>query len=98
VPRLLPLLPAWVVGAGLSLYGTVLVLYAPLSALGLLPGVRPSAPFTTRSGLTWMVLFGGLAFAGLGYGLLAAARSYTARTRPLCAAARPATVPTAAAG
>jgi hypothetical protein len=97
VPRLLPLLPAWVVGAGLSLYGTVLVLYAPLSALGLLPAVRPSAPFTTRSGVTWMVLFGGLAFAGLGYGLLAAARSYTARTRPLCAtAARPATVPTAA--
>jgi hypothetical protein len=44
-----------------------------------------------------MVLFGGLAFAGLGYGLLAAARSYTARTRPLCAtAARPATVPAAA--
>ncbi|MFE5217940.1 MULTISPECIES: hypothetical protein [unclassified Streptomyces] len=32
VPRLLPLVPAWVVGAALSLYGTVLVVYAPLSA------------------------------------------------------------------
>ncbi|WP_333761806.1 hypothetical protein [Streptomyces sp. IBSBF 2390] len=32
VPRLLPLVPAWVVGAGLSLYGTVLVVYAPLSS------------------------------------------------------------------
>jgi D-alanyl-D-alanine dipeptidase len=34
-----------------------------------------------------MVLFGGLAFGGLGFGLIAAARSYSARTRPICASA-----------
>jgi hypothetical protein len=87
VPRMLPLLPAWVIACGLSLYGTVLVAYAPLSALGLVPEVDPTAPFTTQSGATWMVLFGGLAFSGLGYGLIVAARSYARRTRPVCAAA-----------
>jgi hypothetical protein len=34
-----------------------------------------------------MIAFGGLAFAGLGFGLIAAARSYSARTRPFCAPA-----------
>ncbi|MFF4583666.1 hypothetical protein [Streptomyces sp. NPDC001389] len=34
-----------------------------------------------------MVEFGGLAFAGLGIGLIVAARSYAARTHPVCAAA-----------
>ncbi|MDF9812852.1 hypothetical protein [Streptomyces sp. SPB162] len=48
VPRMLPLLPAWVIAAGLSLYGSVLVGYAPLSALGIAPPVEPSAPFTSR--------------------------------------------------
>lgn len=87
VPRLVPLLTAWAVGAGLALYGTVLVVYAPLSAAGLVRGVTPEAPFTSEAGVMWMVLFGGLAFGGLGYGLLAGARSYAIRTRPVCVVA-----------
>jgi D-alanyl-D-alanine dipeptidase len=87
VPRLLPLLPAWLAAVGLSAYGAVLVVYAPLTALGVLPRLEAEPPFTTSAGLTWMVAFGGLAFGGLGFGLLTAARSYAARTRPVCAAA-----------
>nr|WP_203686042.1 hypothetical protein [Streptomyces sp. SID14515] len=86
VPRLLPLLPAWLSSVGLSVYGVCLLVYAPLSATGVLPRMKPSGVFTTGSGITWMVAFGGLAFAGLGFGLIAAARSYSARTRPSCAA------------
>ncbi|MFF4644467.1 hypothetical protein [Streptomyces sp. NPDC001389] len=37
--------------------------------------------------LAWVVEFGGLAFGGLGFALVAAARSYAARTRPVCASA-----------
>ncbi|MFI7441817.1 hypothetical protein [Nonomuraea indica] len=85
VPRLLPLVPAWLVGAGLGAYGSVLTGYAALAGLGVLPAVRPSGGFTV-AGLTWMIAFGGLAFAGLGIGLLVAARSYAARTRPFCGA------------
>ncbi|MEV7614096.1 hypothetical protein [Streptomyces sp. NPDC089799] len=88
VPRPLPLVPAWLTGVPLAMYGTVLVVLAPLMATGLLPAIEPSPPFTTGSGLTWMVAFGGLAFGGLGLGLIVAARSYAARTRPACAAAR----------
>ncbi|MET7462422.1 hypothetical protein [Nonomuraea sp. NPDC005501] len=84
VPRMLPLVPAWAVGAGLAAYGSVLVVYASLRALGVLPSAASPDGFT-RAGLTWMILFGGLAFAGLGYGLLLSARSYAARTRPTCA-------------
>ncbi|MGA4837911.1 hypothetical protein [Streptomyces sp. G45] len=84
VPRLLPLLPAWLTGAGLALYGTLLVLGAGLMAVGLLPKPEPDGVFTTGTGLAWMVLFGGLAFGGLGWGLLIAARSYALRTRPRC--------------
>lgn len=87
VPRLLPLLPAWSSSVGLSVYGVFLLVYAPLSATGVLPEPEPSGAFTTSSGITWMVAFGGLAFAGLGFGLIAAARSYSARTRPICASA-----------
>ncbi|MET9767649.1 hypothetical protein [Streptomyces sp. NPDC006415] len=87
VPRLLPLLPAWLCAVGLSVYGVVLLVYAPLSAVGVLPRMEASGAFTTGSGVTWMVAFGGLAFGGLGFGLIAAARSYAARTRPVCAAA-----------
>ncbi|MBU3862857.1 hypothetical protein KN815_01665 [Streptomyces sp. 4503] len=85
VPRLLPLLPAWLSAIGLSVYGVVLVIYAPLSAAGVLPRIKPDGAFTSSAGITWMVLFGGLAFGGLGFGLIAAARSYAARTRPVCA-------------
>ncbi len=85
VPRLLPLLPAWACAIGLSLYGIALLAYASLSAADILPALEPFAPFTTRSGITWMVAFGGSAFAGLGLALAAGARSYARRTRPACA-------------
>ncbi len=72
---------------GLSVYGVALLVYAPLSAAGVLPRMEASGAFTTGSGVTWMVALGGLAFGGLGFGLVAAARSYAARTRPVCARA-----------
>lgn len=84
VPRLLPLIPAWLTAAGLAVYGVLLTIYAPLSAVGVLPSV-PSADGFSSSAATWMAEFGGLAFAGLGIGLIVAARSYVARTRPVCA-------------
>ncbi|MEW1633052.1 hypothetical protein AB0469_03165 [Streptomyces sp. NPDC093801] len=87
VPRLLPLVPALLTGVPLTVYGAVLTVTAPLIAVGVLPGIEPSPPFTTGSGVIWMVAFGGLAFAGLGTGLVVAARSYAARTHPVCATA-----------
>ncbi|UVS76806.1 hypothetical protein [Actinokineospora sp. UTMC 2448] len=84
VPRLLPLLPAWLTAVGLSVYGPLLVAYAALSALGVLPAIAPAEPFPTSADTTWMVAFGGLAFGGLGSGLLVAAGSYGKRTRPTC--------------
>ncbi|MBN6051931.1 hypothetical protein JYK22_08280, partial [Nonomuraea sp. RK-328] len=87
VPRMLPLVPAWAVGTGLAAYGSLLTVYAPLAALGALPAPVPSGGFT-RDGLTWMILFGGLAFGGLGFALLVSARSYAARTRPVCDGSR----------
>lgn len=88
VPRLLPLVPALLTGVPLTVYGAVLTVSAPLITVGVLPGIEPSPPFTTASGVTWMVAFGGLAFAGLGLGLIVAARSYADRTHPVCATAR----------
>ncbi|MFD0418602.1 hypothetical protein [Streptomyces sp. NPDC127108] len=84
VPRLLPLVPAWLTGFALALYGTLLTFGSLLMAVGLLPEPEPEGVFTTGSGLVWMVAFGGLAFGGLGWGLLVAARSYAGRTRPHC--------------
>ncbi|MEU4703092.1 hypothetical protein [Nonomuraea dietziae] len=86
VPRLLPLVPAWLTAASLSVYGIGLTVYAPLTAVGVLPAIEPSGGFT-RAGLTWMIAFGGLAFAGLGLALVVAARSYASRTHPVCAVA-----------
>nr|WP_202523352.1 hypothetical protein [Kitasatospora sp. SID7827] len=85
VPRLLPLVPAWLTGAPLAMYGLVLTALAPLLATGALPAPSVTPPFTSTAGLLWMTEFGGLAFTGLGRGLLLAARSYAARTRPVCA-------------
>ncbi|MFJ9692133.1 hypothetical protein [Kitasatospora sp. NPDC101183] len=85
VPRLLPLVPAWLTGVPLMMYGYALIVLAPLVGLGRFGGFKPSPPFTTASGLGWMAEFGGLAFAGLGTGLVVAARSYAARTKPVCA-------------
>ncbi|MEU5387389.1 hypothetical protein, partial [Kitasatospora cineracea] len=85
VPRLLPLVPAWLTGVPLTLYGLALTATAPLLALGALPRPTPAPPFVDAAGLIWMIAFGGFAFTGLGLGLLVAARSYAARTRPVCA-------------
>ncbi|KJY41539.1 hypothetical protein VR41_12045 [Streptomyces sp. NRRL B-1568] len=93
VPRLLPLIPAWLTGIPLTMYGAVLTVMAPLMAVGVLPKIKPSPPFTTGSGITWFVEFGGLAFGGLGIGLIVAARSYAARTRPVCSSALEVTQP-----
>ncbi|MFF0478909.1 hypothetical protein [Streptomyces sp. NPDC004284] len=87
VPRLLPLIPAWLTGVPLAMYGAVLLITAPLMAADVLPKAKPDPPFTTSSGITWFAEFGGLAFAGLGIGLIVAARSYAARTHPVCASA-----------
>ncbi|MFJ9844088.1 hypothetical protein ACIRYZ_27230 [Kitasatospora sp. NPDC101155] len=87
VPRLLPLIPAWLTGIPLTMYGVFLTIAAPLMAVGVLPKIKPSLPFTSSSGITWFVELGGLAFGGLGIGLVVAARSYAARTRPVCASA-----------
>ncbi|EPH39569.1 hypothetical protein ABT390_05480 [Streptomyces aurantiacus] len=84
VPRLLPLIPAWLTGFSLALYGTLLTAGSLLMAAGVLPKPDPDGVFTSGTGLAWMVAFGGLAFGGLGWGLLIAARSYAARTRPRC--------------
>ncbi len=88
VPRLLPLVPAWLTGGALSVYGVVLNVLALLGATGVTAPFEPRPPFPTSASLTWMVWFGGLAFGGLGLALLVAARSYAARTRSLCAGAR----------
>ncbi|MFJ2193861.1 hypothetical protein ACIOJE_38935 [Kitasatospora sp. NPDC087861] len=93
VPRLLPLIPAWLTGIPLTMYGAVLTVMAPLMAVGVLPEIKPSPPFTSGSGITWFVEFGGLAFGGLGIGLIVAARSYAARTRPVCSSALEVTQP-----
>ncbi|MFD8825742.1 hypothetical protein ACFV1C_25740 [Streptomyces sp. NPDC059605] len=88
VPRLLPLVPAWLTAVGLSVYGVVLVICTPLAALGVLPAPEPDAELgATPAGTLWLAAFGGLAFGGLGFGLLLASRSYYARTRPVCATA-----------
>ncbi|MFF4345628.1 hypothetical protein ACFY00_37695 [Kitasatospora sp. NPDC001540] len=87
VPRLLPLVPAWLTGVPLAVYGVVLNAVAALTAVGVLHPVEPLPPFTASWQLTWMVEFGGLAFTGLGTALVLAARSYGARTHPSCATA-----------
>ncbi|MFE3450030.1 hypothetical protein ACFXJ8_13955 [Nonomuraea sp. NPDC059194] len=84
VPRLLPLIPAWLTAGTLSVYGVLLICYTALTAIGVLPGVAAVPPFSVES-LTWMMLFGGLAFAGLGIGLIVAAVSYARRSLPFCA-------------
>ncbi|QKW24522.1 hypothetical protein HUT16_27855 [Kitasatospora sp. NA04385] len=87
VPRLLPLLPAWLTGVPLAVYGVVLNAVALLTAVGAIAPADPAPPFTAARQVTWMVEFGGLAFTGLGTALALAARSYAARTRPVCATA-----------
>jgi hypothetical protein len=88
VPRLLPLLPAWMCAIGLAGYGVLLLIYAALVAVSVLPAPPPAVPFTASSDTTWMIAFGGLAFGGLGFALVVAARSYAQRTQPTCASGK----------
>ncbi|MFF4615973.1 hypothetical protein [Nonomuraea jabiensis] len=79
VPAFLPLVPAWVVGLCLGGYGVVLLVMAPLSLVGVISRFTPPAPFTSSEDVTWMILFGGLAFGGLGGALVVGAWSYGRR-------------------
>jgi hypothetical protein len=79
VPALLPLVPAWGVGVCLGGYGIVLLVMVPLSLVGVIPPFAPPAPFTSSGDVTWMILFGGLAFGGLGCALVVGAWSYGRR-------------------
>ncbi|MFG1679280.1 hypothetical protein ACGFNP_03845 [Nonomuraea sp. NPDC049269] len=82
VPALLPLIPAWGVGLCLGVYGAVLLVMVPLSLVGVISRFAPPAPFTTSGDVTWMILFGGLAFGGLGSALVVGAWSYGRIVRP----------------
>lgn len=82
VPALLPLIPAWGVGLCLGVYGAVLLVMVPLSLVGVISRFAPPAPFTTSGDVTWMILFGGLAFGGLGSALVVGAWSYGGIARP----------------
>ncbi|NUW42064.1 hypothetical protein [Nonomuraea rhodomycinica] len=89
VPALLPLVPAWGVGLCLAVYGVVLLAMAPLSLVGVIARFTPMEPFTSSAGVTWMVLFGGLAFGGLGGALVVGAWSYGRRVSAAKRAAAP---------
>ncbi len=69
------------------LYGYPLIVGWLLAVLGVI-GLSEEAGGFSREGLAWVVVFGGLAFAGLGTALAVAARSWQRRTRPRCAAGR----------
>lgn len=84
LPRWLLLLPALTGAASLTLYGVPLVIWGSLTLTGVTPAAGDPEPFTA-SGLAWMVVFGGLAFGGLGCALAISARSYLRRTQPICA-------------
>jgi hypothetical protein len=83
LPRWLLLLPAWIGGVSLTLYGVPLTAWGSLTLVGVTPPSNDPGPFTP-TGLAWMILFGGLAFAALGTSLTLAARSYHRRTQPTC--------------
>ncbi|MEV0379545.1 hypothetical protein [Nonomuraea sp. NPDC050643] len=79
VPALLPLVPAWGVGLCLGMYGVVLLVMVPLGLVGVIAPFAPPVPFTSSGDVTWMVLFGGLAFGGFGGALVVGACSYRRR-------------------
>ncbi|MFF4583668.1 hypothetical protein [Streptomyces sp. NPDC001389] len=74
VPRLLPLIPAWLTGIPLTMYRAVLT----VMAVGVLPKIKPSPPFTTDSGITRMVEFGGVLVQDRWQNLVAAAEQLPA--------------------
>ncbi len=84
IPRWLLLLPAWIGGVSLTLYGVPLAVWGTLTLTGITPAAPDSGPFTP-TGLAWMILFGGAAFATLGTALAIGARSYQRRSQPTCA-------------
>lgn len=86
VPRWFLLLPAWTGGISLTLYGVPLMAWGALTLAGITSPSADADPFTP-TGLAWMVLFGGAAFAGLGTALAIGARSYQQRSQPVCATA-----------
>jgi hypothetical protein len=79
VPAPLPLIPAWAVGLCLGTYGVVLLVMVPLGLAGVIARFPPVPPFTSSGDVTWMILFGGLAFGGLGAALVVGAWSYGRR-------------------
>ncbi|MFG6200555.1 hypothetical protein [Nonomuraea sp. JJY05] len=85
VPAFLPLVPAWGVGLCLGVYGVVLLVMVPLSLVGTISRFAPPAPFTSSTDVTWMIVFGGLAFGGLGSALVVGAWSYGRRLKPSAA-------------
>lgn len=85
LPRWLVLGPAWASAVSLVLYGYPLIVGGLLAVLGVV-GLSEEPDGFSREGLAWVIVFGGLAFAGLGTALAVAARSWQRRTRPRCAA------------
>lgn len=84
IPRWLLLLPAWIGGVSLTLYGVPLAVWGTLTLTGITPAAPDSGPFSP-TGLAWMILFGGAAFATLGTALAIGARSFQRRSQPTCA-------------
>ena len=84
LPRWLVLGPAWASAVSLVLYGYPLIVGGLLAVLGVV-GLPEETDGFSRVGLAWVIVFGGLAFAGLGTALAVAARSWQRRTRPHCA-------------
>lgn len=83
LPRWLLLLPAWIGGVSLLLYGVPLAVWGSLMATGVTPADGDPSPFTA-TGIAYMVLFGGVAFGGLGTALAVGAVSYQRRSQPHC--------------
>jgi hypothetical protein len=63
---------------------STLAVWGTLTLTGITPTAPDSGPFTP-TGLAWMILFGGAAFATLGTALAIGARSYQHRSQPTCA-------------
>ena len=83
LPRWLVLGPAWASAVSLVLYGYPLIVGGLLSVAGVVGLSEETGGFSSE-GLAWVIVFGGLAFAGLGTGLAVMARSWQRRTKPHC--------------
>jgi hypothetical protein len=65
IPRWLLLLPTWIGGISLPIYGFSLLVLGCLTLAGVVPEPTDTGDFTAN-GLTWITLFGGASFGGLG--------------------------------